>query len=210
MEHTDWAEWHAAYDRPDSGLAGRLAAVRAQIHRRLDETEPGPVRVVSACAGDGRDLLGVLAERSDAGRVEALLVEADAGLAQRAQRAAREVGATLTVHHGDAAVSDTYAPWAPADLVLLCGIFGNLSDEHVRRLIEVSPQLCAAGAEVVWTRHRHAPDLTLSIRNWFEAAGFVEVAFVSPGPGDWAVGVHRSTNVPQPLEPGQHWFTFVR
>lgn len=69
MTETDWSEWHDAYARPDSGLRDRLAAVRAQISRRLEVTAPGPVRVVSACSGDGRDLLGVLDRRSDADRV---------------------------------------------------------------------------------------------------------------------------------------------
>lgn len=79
VTNTDWSEWHDAYARPNSGLANRLDAVRGEINRRLDETAPEPVRVISACAGDGRDLLGALAERSDAGRVSAFLVEYDAG-----------------------------------------------------------------------------------------------------------------------------------
>lgn len=40
MTNVDWSEWHDAYARPDSGLANRLAAVRTQINRRLDETAP--------------------------------------------------------------------------------------------------------------------------------------------------------------------------
>ena len=85
---TDWSTWHDAYARPGSGLGERLAAVRAQIERHLDVTAPDPVRAVSACAGDGRDLLGVLSGRPDADRVTALLVEYDAGLAARARETA--------------------------------------------------------------------------------------------------------------------------
>ena len=33
--------------------------------------------VLSSCSGDGRDLLPILAERSDAGRVSATLLEFD-------------------------------------------------------------------------------------------------------------------------------------
>ena len=205
---TDWWEWHEGYARPSSGLADRLAAVRAQIDRVLDSTAPDPVRVVSACAGDGRDLLGVLSRRSDADRVIALLVEHDARLAARARAAAAALPARVEVRQADAARSDVYA--VPADLVLLCGIFGNVSDADVRATVEASPQLCAPGAEVVWTRHRGDPDLTPSIRGWFADAGFAEVAFISPGGQEWSVGVHRLVAEPLPLAAGRHWFTFFR
>jgi hypothetical protein len=177
--NTNWSKWHDAYATPGSGLGDRLAAVRAQIDRRLDATAPDPVRVVSACAGDGRDLLGVLAGRSDADRVTALLVEYDAGLAACAQEASKALPARVDVRQADAAQSDIYAGAVPADLVLLCGIFGNVSDADVQATVEAAPQLCAPGAEVVWTRHRNDPDLTPSIRGWFADAGFEEVAFLA-------------------------------
>jgi hypothetical protein len=210
MTSTDWSAWHDAYARAGSGLADRLDAVRAQINRRLDETAPHPVRVISACAGDGRDLLGVLAERSDANRVSALLVEYDVALADRARQAANALAALVEVRQADAAQSDVYADAAPADLLLLCGIFGNISEDDVRATIEAAPQLCAPGAEVIWTRHRGEPDLTPSIRAWFAAAGFDEVVFVAPEADEWSVGVHRLAAQPQRLETGRHWFSFLR
>lgn len=94
----------------------------------------------------------------------ALFVEYDAELASRARRAAQGVAARVEVRQGDAAQSDAYVGAVPADLVLLCGIFGNVSDADVRRTIEAAPQLCAPRAEVIWTRHRRDPDLTPSIR----------------------------------------------
>jgi hypothetical protein len=207
---SNWVQWHDAYASPDSGLADRLAAVRAQIDRRLDETAPDAVRVVSACSGDGRDLLGVLARRPDASRVTALLVEYDGVLASRARETAAQLPARVEVRRADAAQSDLYAGAVPADLVLLCGIFGNITDADVRTTIEAAPQLCAPGAEVVWTRHRGDPDLTPMIRDWFAGAGFEEVAFVAPDDAEWSVGVHRLATDPRPLEPGRHWFTFLR
>jgi hypothetical protein len=210
VTNTDWSEWHDAYARPDSGLGDRLAAVRAQISRRLDVTAPDPVRVVSACAGDGRDLLGVLDRRPDASRVTALLVEYDAELASRAREAAKTLSARVEVRQADAAQSNVYADAVPADLVLLCGIFGNISDADIRTTVEAAPQLCTPGAEVVWTRHRGDPDLTPSIREWFAGAGFEEVAFVAPDADEWSVGVHRLATAPRPLERGRHWFTFFR
>ena len=208
--NTDWSQWHDAYARPGSGLVDRLSVVRAQINRRLDDMAPDQVRVISACAGDGRDLLGVLAGRPDAERVTALLVEYDRELATRASEAAKAIPARVDVKQADAAQSDVYAEAVPADLVLLCGIFGNISDADVRTTVEATPQLCAPGAEVIWTRHRNDPDLTPSIRGWFAEAGFQEVAFVAPDTDPWSVGVHRLVADPRPLVSGGNWFSFFR
>ena len=210
MTGTDWSQWHEGYARPGSGLADRLAAVCAQIERHLDATAPDPVRVISACAGDGRDLLSVLSRRPDADRVTALLVEYDEGLAARAREAAGALPARIEVLQADAAQSDIYAPAVPADLVLLCGIFGNVTDADVRTTVDATSQLCAPGAEVIWTRHRDRPDLTPSIRGWFADAGFEEVAFVTPQEHRWSVGVCRLASDPRPLVPGRRWFPFVR
>jgi hypothetical protein len=210
MSTTNWSDWHDAYAQPGSGLGNRLTAVRTQIERHLEATAPRPVRVVSACAGDGRDLLGVLSRRTDADRVTALLIEHDAGLAARAREAADALPATVEVRQADAARSDAYADAVPADLVLLCGIFGNVSDADVRNTVNAAPELCAPGAEVVWTRHRGDPDLTPSIRRWFADSGFEEVAFVAPDGEHWSVGVHRLVAEPRPLEPDRRWFTFFR
>ncbi|MDF8265987.1 class I SAM-dependent methyltransferase [Luteipulveratus flavus] len=210
MTTTDWTSWHDAYSRPGSGLGDRLVAVRAQIDRFLETTAPAPVRVVSACAGDGRDLLGVLAERADAARVTARLVELDADLVAAARSAAAALPAHVEVVQADASRSDAYAGAVPADLVLLCGIFGNISDADVRATIRAVAQLCAPRAEVVWTRHRGEPDLTPSIRAWFADAGFEEIGFTAGEGATWSVGAHRLVAEPQRLQRDQAWFTFVR
>lgn len=207
---TDWSHWHDAYAQVESSMGNRLATVRDQIEQHLDATAPAPVRVVSACAGDGRDLLGVMAQRGDAARVRALLVENDAGLAATARGAADALPGTVKVRQADAARSEVYADAVPADLVLLCGIFGNIIDADVRTTIEAAPELCAPGAVVVWTRHRREPDLTPSIRCWFTEAGFEEIDFIAPQGDLWSVGVHRLVADPRLLRPGRHWFTFTR
>lgn len=206
---TDWSAWHEEYDDPDSWLPDRLRVVRQHIGSWLDASAPRPVRVVSACAGDGRDLLGVLAARDDAGRVTATLVEADRRLAARAAEHARGLG-RVEVRQTDAGTTGAYAGAVPADLVLLCGIFGNVVDDDVRRTVAATPQLCAPGAVVIWTRHRDEPDLTPRIRGWFAGHGFVEEAFVAPERELFSVGVHRLVADPQPLAADQRLFTFVR
>ncbi|HEU5266623.1 MAG TPA: hypothetical protein VFU35_07975, partial [Jatrophihabitans sp.] len=66
----DYLAWHEGYDDAGSGLSWRLRKVQSYITALLD-SRAGSLRAVSACAGDGRDLLGVLAGRADAQRVEA-------------------------------------------------------------------------------------------------------------------------------------------
>lgn len=210
MTSTDWVRWHERYDDPDSALSRRLAEVRGHIRDWLDRTSPQPVRVLSACAGDGRDLLGVLAARHDAARVTATLLELDERNVAAAQAAVAELGAAhIGVRQVDAGRSDAYAAHVPAQLVLLCGIFGNVSDADVERTARLSPMLCAPGATVLWTRHRRPPDLTPAIRTWFEAAGFEELAFDSPGEGSYVLGVARLVGPPTPFESGLRLFSFT-
>lgn len=65
----DWHAWHRAYDSPDSRLRQRLRTVQERITLALDEAPPGPLRAVSVCAGQGRDLLGALLEQRGFDRV---------------------------------------------------------------------------------------------------------------------------------------------
>ncbi|MGB8650965.1 MAG: SAM-dependent methyltransferase, partial [Mycobacteriales bacterium] len=173
-----WYDWHAPYDEPGSPLDRRLRIVQSQVAGWLRGRGRQQLRVVSACAGQGRDLLEVLGA---APSVRARLVELDPDNVAAAERAARAAGLDgVQVVCADAGWTDAYAGAVPADLVLMCGVFGNISDDDVHRTVGLLPQLCAAGATVIWTRSRRAPDLTPSIRSWFGEVGFVEQAFEAP------------------------------
>jgi hypothetical protein len=119
---------------------------------------------------------------------------------------------------GDASVTDAYAGAVPADLVLVCGVFGNIPDDDVHRTIDALPQFCARDATVIWTRHRGSPDLTPTIRAWFAHAGFVEIGFESTGaepprPGAFPAqfaGAHGWPRDPVALELGKRLFMFFR
>src|SRR4051812_29233674 len=87
----DWLAWHAQYDDPQSPLSRRLRVVQGRLSEWLDEHE-GAVRVVSACAGDGRDVIEVLGRRPDAERVSAVLIEWDPRNADAARRSAQGAG----------------------------------------------------------------------------------------------------------------------
>ena len=205
MVERDWVSWHEQYSAPDSPMSGRLAVVQAEIANALDAAPPGDIRVVSACAGDGRDLLTTLAHHARGPDVRARLVEADPALAAAATAAAPP---TVEVRTGDAGCTDAYLGAVPAQLVLMCGVFGNICDTAVRRTIEHLPALCLPAARVVWTRHRRKPDLTPQIRRWFEDSQFEEIRFRT-GPGaTWSVGVHRYTGPPVALVAGVRLFTF--
>ena len=205
----DWAAWHDAYDDPGSPLAQRLRAVQAQIAAALDQAPPGPLRAVSICAGQGRDLIGVLREHPRGGDVTARLVELDPRIAATARQLAADAGLTqVEVVTGDAAQTDAYAGLVPAGLVLACGVFGNITDEDVARTIRCCAGLCATGGTVVWTRGRGEPDLVPQICEWFAGEGFELLGVSEPGT-QWGVGAHRLAGTPAPLPAGERMFTFA-
>jgi len=81
----DWVAWHAAYDDPSSPLSARLRCVRSHLSEAIDRVPSGQVSLVSLCAGQGHDVIGVLPHHPRRGDVRAVLVEADprnAGLAR--------------------------------------------------------------------------------------------------------------------------------
>ncbi len=195
------------YDDPDSPLSQRLRVVRAEVASGLDRAAEGPVRLLSLCAGRGLDVLPLLSLHARGPDVHGRLIELDARNVQVARSLAPD---GIEVVQADAGSTDAYVGAAPADMLLLCGIFGNIPDEDVERTAGAVPQLCAPGATVVWTRSTHAPDLTPAVRKWFVEAGVIETAFVTEAPAGWAVGAGTLHGQPQPLVPGRRLFTFTR
>jgi hypothetical protein len=187
----DWTAWHDAYAEDGHPLRDRLAAVRALVAEAVDRAPAGPVRLASLCAGDGRDVVGALAGHRRRADVTVRLVELDPGLAASAAAALASAGIAGDVVTGDAGDTAVLADVVPVDVLLLCGIFGNVPETDVERTVAAVPTLCRSGATVLWTRHRRAPDLTPAIRRWFGAAGCRSLAFRT-GDGEgrraWAVG----------------------
>ncbi|MDQ6878111.1 MAG: SAM-dependent methyltransferase [Candidatus Dormibacteraeota bacterium] len=208
----DWTDWHLAYKDPASALSQRLAIVQARLRALLSAMPPGPIRAISMCAGQGRDLIGALIDHDRSGDVSALLVELDPGVAAAARSAASMAGLdAIEVVQGDAAMTDAYAGWLPADLVLVCGMFGNISDADIEVTVRSLPMLCARGGAVIWTRHRRPPDLTPAVRRWFIDSGFCEVSFDAPdNTSSSGIGTARLVAEPLPFRPSVRMFTFVR
>lgn len=209
----EWYDWHDRYKDPRSGLARRLALVQERIRAALDDAPPGPFRAVSICAGQGTDVIGALADHPRRGDVTARLVELDPRNAGTARRLAAEAGLRgIEVVAGDAALARQYAGLVPADLVVACGLFGNLSNADIQATIGYCTQLCAAGGTVVWTRGRWEPDLSPQVCAWFEERGFepVWVSDIAAEPRfQHRVGAHRFTGTPAPLDESAVMFTFI-
>ncbi len=206
---TDWSAWHDRYADPTSPTSRRLALIQDLISHWLDETAPRFVRILSVCAGDGRDVIQVLAQRRDAQRVKAVLVEKDAENCARA-RADSAALPQVTVIEGDASQSDLFAAHVPADLVVIAGVFGNIRNRDVRTMIEALPQFCAHDGVVIWTRRRRPEGIIEAIADWFSAAGFVPTAYQPREQTTAFIGAHRFLGQPQPLVTGRRLFEFVR
>ncbi|MDY7090655.1 MAG: class I SAM-dependent methyltransferase [Actinomycetota bacterium] len=194
MTTRDWVRWHDEYDIPGSSLARRLEVVQGFLRPLLDR----PRRVISMCAGDGRDVLPLLPSGS-----RAVLVEWDPALAERARQSAPS---GVTVVTGDAGITDPYGPVAPAEVLLACGVFGNIPYADTCRTIGALPTLLAPGGTVVWTRGGSA---AAEVRDAFARSGFDELAFSEPADARFRVGLHRLRRPPEPFAPGVRLFTFV-
>jgi hypothetical protein len=189
----DWEVWYEAYADVDSSLSRRLAVVRSRIGEYLDAAAGrAPISILSLCAGEGRDVLPELAARPSL-RTSTTLVELHPQLVTTARQAAAGVEG-VEVREGDAGDVALFADALPVDLLLLCGIFGNISNEDIHATVRNVPSMLNAGGTVIWTRGRFDDDdedLRPVIRRWFVEAGLDEVAF-DGDPERFGVGVARA------------------
>jgi hypothetical protein len=173
------------------------------------------VRLLSLCAGDGRDMVPVLAARPGLD-VDACLVELDPALADAARAAAAAAGVEVEVRKADAGSFASFRDRPRCDVLMLCGIFGNISDADVQRCVRAARGLLRPGGTVIWTRGSRVPvdplqerDPAEWVRELFVAAGFEEVAFVAPADATYRVGLGR--HAAPDLEGAPEWsFSFVR
>jgi hypothetical protein len=206
----DYRAWHDDYQRPGSALHGRLQVVIRRIRQAMDELPAGTIRVVSSCAGQGADILGAADGHPRARDLTGRLVELERANVEAARERIAELDLRLEVVQADAGTSDAYLGAIPADLVLACGIFGNITDEDVERTVRFLPALCAPGARLIWTRHPRDAALFERLQGWVVEAGFEPIALdVDPGQR-WGVGAARLSDEPPPFASGRHLFSFVR
>ena len=210
MGATDWHEWHRSYDDPASSLSQRLVVVGRRIGDALDLLGAGCERILSLCAGDGRDVLPELASRPACRPASVRLVELDPVLADGARRRAEELGLPgVDVVVGDAGDRRTFDDVLPVDLLLLCGVFGNVVDADIRTTLQAAAAMVRPGGCLVWTRGRFEHgDLRPEVRRWSVDAGFIELAFDGE-PAPYGVGLYRNDR-PGSRSLPDRLFTFVR
>jgi hypothetical protein len=207
----DWYEWHDLY-KTEPKLQQRLEMVREYIAYSLNGSPDGAIRIVSVCAGDGRDLLGTLKDHPRAKDVSARLVEINSNLVERGRETIESLGLAKQIEfiNGDATLSTNYVGAVPADIVIVCGVFGNLADEgELNRLLDNLSFLSKPGAFVIWTRgHSNGIPYSDNVRKILRASGFEEVNFKLTATKDMGVGLHQylGENLPQPKE--QQLFVF--
>jgi len=188
----------------------RLRCVQSHLSDAISQAPAGRVSLVSLCAGQGRDVIGALAHHPRRGEVSAVLVEYDPRNVALARQAAAAYGMPrVEIRQADAGLVEGFADALPADVLLLCGIFGNISDADIERTVQAAATLCRAGATVIWTRHRRPPDLTPQLRAWFADSGFEEIAFEAlETTALTSVGVHRLSHAPAARPPSHRLFAF--
>lgn len=93
--------------------------MQGHLRAELDRAPAGDVRLVSLCAGQGRDVIGALTGHPRRDEVRARLVELDERNVALARRAAQTAGlAGVEVLQGDAGVTDACAGAVPARIVV--------------------------------------------------------------------------------------------
>jgi hypothetical protein len=155
-------------------------------------------------------VIGVLAAHPCRDEVGAGLVELDERNVAVARQAAQAAGLDgVEILQADAGITDACAGVVPAQIVVVCGICGNITLSDVGATVAALPSLCAPGAWSFGPGTACHPDLTPAIRSWFREAGSCEEAFDVSHDGFMSVGAHRLTGEPSELMPGQRLFTFA-
>ena len=208
----DWVKWHEHYEA-SPWIIERIRIVRLHISECLSRIPPGPTVVISVCAGDGRDIIGVLHDHARRNDVRARLVELNADLLETGRQAATAAGLVDRMEFvtGDATQSDAYAGVAPADLVLVCGVFGNVRTKEIGKLIDSLRFLCKSGGYVVWTRYISGDGLSKveTIRKLFRQTEFEEVRVDMSAAANHAIGTHRYLGECLSLPEGKQMFEFT-
>ncbi|HJQ80987.1 MAG TPA: class I SAM-dependent methyltransferase [Lacipirellulaceae bacterium] len=148
-----WAGWPAeAYAQMQ--YQQRLLAVQEHLRGILKDSPAGPLRLISVCAGDGRDVIGTVRAHERRGDVSAWLVELDRQSVAAGIQEASIAGLECAVNfiNADATEYGTYLGVAPADIVLACGVWGHVPAHERESLARALAALCKPRGTVTWTR----------------------------------------------------------
>ena len=145
-------------------------------------------------------------------------MEKDEALARAASERTASLGlADVHVAVGGAGRFSTFSSYLPVDLLLLCGILGNIPPAEIEATVAASPAMLGPGGPVAWTRGDpslhggNEPCLRPWVRSlFFAATGLEEVSF-GGDPARYGVGVARLAQPPPPaLAVAEQLFAFTR
>ena len=151
-EPSHWVKWHAPYEDPASNLSLRLRTVQAMVRQALDAVPPdhaGPIRIVSLCAGQGRDVIDVVAEHPRRDEVVRAAGRARPG-ARRLRPGAGRRGRASATWCG----SSRATPPCPAGTPTRCrptwswcaGSSATSARRDITATVEALPSFCRPGA----------------------------------------------------------------
>lgn len=204
-----WYHWHAHYDELHSADTDRLEVVQELLIHALDHAPPGSLTAVSACSGQGRDLLPVLIHHPRGPDVSALMLELDP---LNAEFLTAALGSTSLVRVevvvADAGHTDAYIGTVPADLVLLCGVFANIDLANASRTVDAATALCRPGGTVVWSSYGARVSEADEVIALFETSGFERIAVRRRAGRDYLVAAHRYVGPSRVLPPHYRFFRF--
>jgi len=188
-----WNNWpRRAYDR--GSYQHRLEAVEQHLHTALDRAPAGRIRVVSICAGDGRDVINVVDSHSRRGDVTAWLVEADCKSVEAGIARARAAGLDNHVRliQADATMFATYQDIPRADVLLFCGVWGHVAAEERDSVVAACRALCCQGGSLIWTRGvQFGMARVDEIRGLFRESQWEQAQETITSDKKWVVVTHR-------------------
>ncbi len=207
-----WSDWpQEMYQRPC--YQQRLSKVQEHFRERLDSAPAGPIRVLSICAGDGRDVIGVLSSHPRRTDVTAHLVELDrksVALGMR-QAASARLEKSVSFICGDATQYATYKNIVPADIILVCGVWAHVPPDQRALLVAGIASLCKAGGAVIWTRGvLPGVNRLQQIQTHFAALSWEPVCVSLTPNRRWAVATYRYLGLPRELPVSGRFFRFQR
>jgi amino acid adenylation domain-containing protein len=208
-----WTDWYRLYEA-GMGLTGRLNLVRSQVAAALDERPPGPFYLTSICAGDGRDVIPVVAEHRRAAEIDAGLIDLDAEALERGRQTAEEAGMAERFHFrcADATQAASYQGLPAADLLIVSGVLGHLNKAGLAQLAASLPMLLKPGGHLLWSRHQvlhRGAEHIAYFRGKLAAAQFEEVFFQPASSEGFVVG--RAIYQGPPIAPDarRKFFEFI-
>jgi hypothetical protein len=207
-----WAGWPAeAYMR--ERFQQRLLAVQQHLRTNLDEAPAGPIKLISLCAGDGRDVISVLRTHERRRDVSAWLVELDRQSVAAGIRDSSIAGLQDAVHFVNADATDfvTYMGMAPVDIVLACGVWGHVPMHQRESLVGALAALCKPRGAVTWTRGVSCGITRLNqIEIQFARPKWECVQTTITADKKWAVATYRYAGLPVELPRAGRIFDFQR